>query len=138
MLVSALEGGFVDAPMRYFVKGEDRRVTVPALAFALRHSQTNELIVFDLGIRKDSSTCPPEIQKRMQDNFSMHVPQDVGDSLRKGGVPPEDIQTIILSHIHWDQYVLARMFSTISSYIILQHRQFFPLPECEIYRRRRD
>jgi len=62
MLVSALEGGFVDGPMGYFVKGEDRRVTFPALAFALRHSQTNELIVFDLGIRKDSSTCPPTVQ----------------------------------------------------------------------------
>jgi hypothetical protein len=104
MLVSALEGGFVDAPMGYFVKGEDRRVTVPALAFALRHSHTNELIVFDLGIRKDSSTCPPAVQKRMKNSFPVYVPQDVGDSLRNGGILPEHIQTIILSHIHWDQY----------------------------------
>lgn len=103
MFVSALVGGSVDAPMSYFVKGEEGRVTVPTLAFVLRHSQTHELIVFDLGIRKDSSTCPPAVQRAMKETLPVHVPQDVGDSLRKGGVSPEDIQKIILSHIHWDQ-----------------------------------
>lgn len=39
----------------------------------------------------------------MKETLPVHVPQDVGDSLRKGGVSPEDIQKIILSHIHWDQ-----------------------------------
>ena len=131
-------GGFVDAPMGYFVKAEDRGLAVPALAFALRYSQMNQLVVFDLGIREDNSTCPPEIQKRMQDNFPVHVPQDVGDSLRRGGVSTEDIQTIILGHIHWDQYVLWRMFSIILFHILLQHRRFFPLPKCEIYCWRRD
>lgn len=103
MFVSALEGGFLDAPMWYLVKGGEGRVTVPALAFALRHSQTNELIVFDLGIRKDRSTCPPAVQQGMKETLPVHVPQDVGDSLRKGGISPEAIQTVILSHIHWDQ-----------------------------------
>jgi len=58
--------------------------------------------------------------------FPVHVPQDVGDSLRKGGVSLEDIQTIILSHIHWDQYVFGRTFSDLSSYTIFAASAILP------------
>jgi glyoxylase-like metal-dependent hydrolase (beta-lactamase superfamily II) len=34
--------------------------------------------------------------------FVANVPQDVCESLRKGGLEPKDVETIVLSHLHFD------------------------------------
>ena len=77
----------------------------PSLAFLLRHSVSKDLLVFDLGIRRDLDSHPPAVQKVIA-NRIITTPQSVEDSLRKGGMDPEDVKTVIVSHLHYDQYVL--------------------------------
>lgn len=76
---------------------------MPALPFLLRHSQTNDNFLFDLSFRKDYNSLPPVVVRRI-DGFSQPIiiPQDVVESLRQGGLRPEDVNHICLSHIHWD------------------------------------
>lgn len=105
MLVSALEGGHVDIPVAFFLEGapETERLLVPALSFLLTHSKTGTKVVFDLGIRKNIETFPPRLQQRIKEFLPVHVKQDVAESLVQGGVEPDDIQYVLLSHLHFDQ-----------------------------------
>ncbi len=79
---------------------------VPSLAFLITHVQTNERLLFDLGIRRDINTLPPTaaldaaafIRKWTLEDAIEHVP----GALAKGGLKPEDISRICLSHCHFD------------------------------------
>jgi len=103
--VSALEAGNISLPIDKFVADmEPEIVTCPSLAFSLRHSKTGFQIVFDLGTRRDFEGYPPATQKRIQSlGFSPTVKQNVAESLEKGGVPPSEVDAVIVSHLHWDQ-----------------------------------
>ena len=104
--VSALEGGFVRMPLSNFLQldpGAQDMVTVPSLCFLLRHSVRQETFVFDLGAHKDWATLDADLAKVVRESGSdMFVPQDVQDSLRKGGLAPTDITHVCISHIHID------------------------------------
>lgn len=106
-IVSALEGGYIDLPFKVFVAdaGADEVHTCPSLCFLLKHSVTNELILFDLGLHPDPSAYCPTVQKHIRTYFKLNTPQDVYASLRKGGIEPNQIGTVIISHMHFDQYV---------------------------------
>lgn len=101
--VSALEGGFVDLPLHIVLDNAAPAsvITVPSLAFILCHSKSDKKFVFDLGLRKDFENFPLSIQK-WNNAFHPTVPQDVLDSLAIGGLMPADIDTICISHCHWD------------------------------------
>jgi glyoxylase-like metal-dependent hydrolase (beta-lactamase superfamily II) len=80
----------------------DETVYAPALSFLLQHSHSGEKFITDLGIRKDVATnAPPAVQERSK-LFKPVIPQDVVESLAKGGTKPEDIKHICLTHLHWD------------------------------------
>lgn len=95
--VSALDAGTLDIATYEIIADakEDEVVHVPSLAFYLRHSETGKELLFDLGIRKSCEKGPETVK----------VPQTSGESLRRGGVDPGNIETIVISHLHWDQYV---------------------------------
>jgi glyoxylase-like metal-dependent hydrolase (beta-lactamase superfamily II) len=101
---SVLEGGHVNLPENITVHGGDptNSSLVPALSFLLRHSQSDKKIIFDLGARKDWENHPPAIQEAIRTTFKVKVPFDVVDSLRRGGLEAENIDLVILSHLHWD------------------------------------
>lgn len=103
--VSALEAGNISLPIDKLVADvEPEIVSCPSLAFSLRHSKTGFQIVFDLGTRRDFEGYPPATQKRIQSlGFSSTVKQNVAESLEKGGVPPGEVDAVIVSHLHWDQ-----------------------------------
>ncbi|KIJ29721.1 hypothetical protein M422DRAFT_36866 [Sphaerobolus stellatus SS14] len=104
-IVSALEAGVLDLPPHLFVAdvSKDEKVpTCPSLSFLLKHSKTGEKVVFDLGIRKDITKFTTPIMNLVNGDMPINVPQDAADSLAKGGVPPETIKTIIVSHAHFD------------------------------------
>lgn len=44
-------------------------------------------------------------------SFRLQVPKDAADLLSANGVSPDEIDTIIYSHMHWDHIVRARTFS---------------------------
>ncbi|KAG2070254.1 Metallo-hydrolase/oxidoreductase [Suillus decipiens] len=105
MHVSALEGGNISLPCDLVVDGNPKgeSISCPSLAFSLRHSKTNSWVVFDLGIRRDLEGYTPLSQERIKAlGFAPVVDQTVAESLVKGGVSPDQVETVIISHLHWD------------------------------------
>ncbi|KZS99913.1 uncharacterized protein LAESUDRAFT_667350 [Laetiporus sulphureus 93-53] len=102
--VSALEAGIIHLPLQLFVAGSDPSEirTCPSLAFSLRHSITREHLVFDLGIRRNTESYPPIVRGAIAKWMPVTVPQSVDESLKSGGIPPQEVSTIILSHLHFD------------------------------------
>ncbi|KAG6844312.1 hypothetical protein H0H87_007882 [Tephrocybe sp. NHM501043] len=101
--VSALEGGILELKSAHFTTSAapDEVLIVPSLAFLLQHSTNRDKLLFDLGVRKDWHNYPEENLKTIG-SFTLSVPQDVVESLAKGGLSPADIPTICISHVHFD------------------------------------
>lgn len=101
--VAALEGGHLQMIECMWVTSvtDDAKHPAPSLAFILTHLGSGKRVVFDLGIRADLENAIETVQKRAQ-LFDAKVPQDVIASLRKGGIEPNDVTHIIISHAHWD------------------------------------
>jgi hypothetical protein len=94
--VSALEAGHLVLEEWEIVTSEtpSAKHKVPSLAFLLRHSATQQVFLFDLGIRKDVvESAPPSIRGWLPD-MSPTVPKDVVESLAEGGVKPEQVDIV--------------------------------------------
>lgn len=107
--LSALDAGHLTLPEKLFVTDADpeKRATVPSLAFLIQHpSASNSLqtdkLVFDLGLKRDFSKYRRAQEEHIAQRQPTIVSPDAADSLRKGGLEPEDIDAVILSHVHWD------------------------------------
>ncbi|KAL0569661.1 hypothetical protein V5O48_012304 [Marasmius crinis-equi] len=110
--VSALEAGIIHLPTKAFIHdGKSGEVVVaPSLSFLLRHSKTGRRLIFDLGLRKDWENYPPSIVRDINDFFRVKVQEDVCESLSKGGLTPDDIEVVCLSHLHFDHVSDPRRF----------------------------
>ena len=103
--VQALSCGHFTLPEHQFVKPSslEARRTVPSLAFLIQHvncdtgKRTN--ILFDLGLRGDLNSYPAPVQKHIESRRPIESRPDVVENLAKGGLRPEDIDYIILSHV---------------------------------------
>ncbi|KIJ65714.1 hypothetical protein HYDPIDRAFT_110862 [Hydnomerulius pinastri MD-312] len=112
MNVSALEAGNLTVPMDFIVAGygPDDYVDTPSLAFVLIHAKTGVRIVFDLGVRRDIEALPPALQAfvarqgetEKKGGCRVRTEQTVDESLVKGGVTPDQIEAVIISHLHFD------------------------------------
>ncbi|KAG6825125.1 hypothetical protein H0H92_004617 [Tricholoma furcatifolium] len=102
--VSALEAGAIGLVLNEYIDAAAGEVLyAPSLSFLIQHSKSSHKFVFDLGIRKDWHNYPPNaILDNSGSNMELRVTQDVVDSLSKGGLSPTDINTICLSHCHFD------------------------------------
>jgi glyoxylase-like metal-dependent hydrolase (beta-lactamase superfamily II) len=106
--VHALSAGFLTLPEHLFVQPfiEGARNTVLSLAFLIQHYDTKtsklERILFDLGLRKDLKNYPVPLQEDLESRQPLITEPDVSDSLAAGGLKPDDIDYVILSHVHWD------------------------------------
>jgi len=117
---SALEGGVIEMPLNIILDGAPEGEflkDVPSLAFLLRHSSSKHNFVFDLGIRSDLEGLPPAAEKRAKTLWNAKVPQDVVQSLIKGGLTPSDIAHICISHCHWDHIGNSALFPS-STFIL--------------------
>jgi glyoxylase-like metal-dependent hydrolase (beta-lactamase superfamily II) len=105
MVVSALEAGIITLPMALYIKGAamGEVAVCPSIAFILKHSVTGKQLVYDLGIPRNTSGLPPVVQGVISKYMPVEVPQDVAESLRIGGLDPAEVETVILSHLHFDQ-----------------------------------
>ncbi|KAH8118233.1 Metallo-hydrolase/oxidoreductase [Phellopilus nigrolimitatus] len=112
--VSALEGGLLQMPDYMFVSTAKEGVKhlAPALAFLLTHTSSRTRLLFDLGIRCDTENAIASIRLRISEIFRTSVPQDVPASLAKGGLTPQDITHVLLSHCHWDHVGNPALFSS--------------------------
>ncbi|RDL36677.1 uncharacterized protein BP5553_06029 [Venustampulla echinocandica] len=68
----------------------------PDFSFLIRHP-SGKSVLFDLRMRKVSQVHSAEYPI-----IAPHVPKDVYDLLIEGPVHPEDIDVVILSHLHFD------------------------------------
>jgi glyoxylase-like metal-dependent hydrolase (beta-lactamase superfamily II) len=107
----ALSSGFLTLPEELFVHPctPGARNTVPSLSFLIQHHSPSSTttkptrILFDLGIRKDFNAYPSLLQERMQNRkLPVITEPDVSDSLKEGGLEQEDVDFVVLSHVHWD------------------------------------
>ncbi|CAG9984537.1 unnamed protein product [Clonostachys byssicola] len=102
--VHALDAGHLTLPESFFVTPLDdptARKTVPSLSFLIQHTDRitarTQKIVFDLGIRRSLEDYAKPIYRH-----ALTRKPDVVESLRLGGFVPDDIDMVILSHLHWD------------------------------------
>ncbi|KAE8447529.1 hypothetical protein EG329_010659 [Mollisiaceae sp. DMI_Dod_QoI] len=110
--ISALDAGYLTLPEHLFITNAapEKRTTVPSLSFLIRHpsSSTNSPdrstnLIFDLGLKRDFSKYRTAQQHHASQREPTRTLPDAAASLRAGGVDPErDIDTVILSHVHWD------------------------------------
>jgi glyoxylase-like metal-dependent hydrolase (beta-lactamase superfamily II) len=129
--VSALHGGWFTLPVNLFVAGaaaEDRSF-VPSLAFLITHETVGKHkkhILFDLGLRRDTTSLLPQIQEHLLSRQPMSVLPDVCGNLTTAGLAAEKIDQVILSHVHWDHigtpsdYAKAQMFVGFGSLHLLE------------------
>lgn len=118
--VSALEAGILELRHDMFISNPkpDATSLSPSLSFLLTHSnKPNTRFLFDLGIRRDWENLSPECINRIKEWFPLQVPQDVTESLAKGGISPSDITTICLSHLHWDHIGNTNLFPNATFHI---------------------
>jgi glyoxylase-like metal-dependent hydrolase (beta-lactamase superfamily II) len=112
--VHALAAGQFSLPERFFVSplaDPNARKTVPSLSFLIQHqsplyptSPNGQLtrIVFDLGLRRDVSRYSPQIRRHIETRQPMTTSPCVVESLSAGGLTPDEVDYVILSHVHWD------------------------------------
>ncbi|SCO91368.1 uncharacterized protein FRV6_15496 [Fusarium oxysporum] len=122
--IHALESGWFSMPERYFVfplKDPKARKQVPSLSFLIQHYdvETSKMtkILFDLGLRRDIEQYPPPIRKHVATREPIDTSVDTVASLAKGGLEPDDIDFIFLSHLHWDHCGTPSDFET-SEFIV--------------------
>ncbi|PPQ73307.1 hypothetical protein CVT26_015335 [Gymnopilus dilepis] len=111
--VSALDGGALSAPEEFFVANATpgHRDILPALSFLIQHTEKPDKIIFDLGIRRDLEGFPPFLYERITSRFDIEPGHgDVVSSLEKGGLKPDDIDFVVLSHLHWDHIGDTKLF----------------------------
>jgi len=91
----------------------------PTMAWLLHHSPSNTNVIFDLGLRKDITHFPPGVQDRIKSTFTIEVKEDVYDSLRAAKINPQtDINTVILSHLHFDHIGDPRHFGPHTQFVM--------------------
>jgi glyoxylase-like metal-dependent hydrolase (beta-lactamase superfamily II) len=104
--ISALEGGSLTLPESLFITDADpqKRTTVPSLCFLIRHTSYNKTInvVFDLGLKRDFSKYTKSQQHHIAQRQPTSTSPGAAECLRNGGVQPEDVDVVVLSHVHWD------------------------------------
>jgi glyoxylase-like metal-dependent hydrolase (beta-lactamase superfamily II) len=117
--ISALQAGHLTLPEYLFVTDTDpsKRATVPSLAFLIQHPSTTtpsktDTLLFDLGLKRDFSGYREAQQHHIAQRQPTTVDPDAASSLRKGGVDPKAIDTVILSHVHWDHVGTPSDFPT--------------------------
>ncbi|KAG6831464.1 hypothetical protein H0H92_010373 [Tricholoma furcatifolium] len=74
----------------------------PMYAFLIEHKPSGRRIMFDLGPRKDSENYAPAVLGFFEKIGRVLVEKDVIEQLAEGGIQPEDVDTVIWSHTHFD------------------------------------
>ncbi|KAF7547090.1 hypothetical protein G7046_g9114 [Stylonectria norvegica] len=121
--IHALSAGHFTIPEEQFVAPSTReaRKQVPSLSFLIQHDcpVTGETtrIVFDLGLRRDPDRYSEPIRHHIATREPYSTEVDVVKSLKAGGLTPNDIDYVLLSHVHWDHVGEPRDFPH-SSFVV--------------------
>lgn len=112
--VSPIAAGFITLPDKYFVHpaDADAKRTVPSLAFLITHPGSDVFdnnnkrplrLMFDLGLRSKEGRYMHVQQKHLSGRqpYRLH---GAAEQLKAGGIAPEDIDVVLLSHVHYDHH----------------------------------
>ncbi|KAK3681243.1 beta-lactamase-like protein [Podospora appendiculata] len=104
--VSPILGGEITLPEKYFIDPADPAAshTVPSLAFLIQHPKLNRRIMFDLGLRSSITSYSAPQQLHLTNRKPHAIGPGVAAVLQQGGLSPLDIDTVILSHVHYDHH----------------------------------
>ncbi|KAJ7020171.1 beta-lactamase-like protein [Mycena alexandri] len=103
MQISGLQAGIIHIPLDLVIAKESRiRQACPSLSFYLKHSNSDRHFIFDLGLRRDFDSYPPEVKNKYTTLMPCEVPQSIAESLEKGGLDPAEIERVVISHLHFD------------------------------------
>ncbi|RFU27557.1 hypothetical protein B7463_g8773, partial [Scytalidium lignicola] len=75
---------------------------MPSLSFLIQHPTTGTNLIFDLSIRKDLTKYHTGLQKHIQTRHPLSSENDVKSALMLGNLACEDVDYVIVSHVHWD------------------------------------
>ncbi|OJJ66093.1 hypothetical protein ASPBRDRAFT_138723 [Aspergillus brasiliensis CBS 101740] len=100
--VYVLPTGYLELPDTLIFAGGDPKLkhTSPDYSFLICHP-AGKKVLFDLGLRKDWENYPALIVKSLS-MIEPFVPEDIVGLLSHGDVKAEDIDMVILSHLHFD------------------------------------
>ncbi|KAJ9501535.1 hypothetical protein LTR99_004419 [Exophiala xenobiotica] len=100
--VHALPTGYLWLPDRWiFADGDTNlRHLSPDYSFLISHP-SGKNVLFDLGMRKDLDRNPRVIREDYS-SIEPYVPKDAYDLLSEGPIKPQQIDLIVLSHLHFD------------------------------------
>ena len=126
--ISALHSGTLTLPSHLFITPTSplARRTAPSLSFLIQHpshctvtekAPPTTRLLFDLGLRKPLSTYPPPIRKHIETRHPISSDHDVVQSLANGCLEPDDVDWVILSHVHWDHIGTPSVF-TKSNFVV--------------------
>lgn len=126
--VSALHSGILTLPSHLFISptSPSARHTVPSLSFLIQHHTSRNdsengssptRLLFDLGLRSPLSAYPTQIRKHIETRHPISSDHDVIRSLTQGSLQPDDVDWVILSHVHWDHVGTPSLFP--KSYFIV-------------------
>lgn len=113
--VSPIPGGFITLADHFFVSPADQGAarTVPSLTFLIKHPGTAAYggdpkkpfyLMFDLGLRKAQDRYPEKLQKHLDGRAPFELKPGVAAQLKEGGLSAEDVNLVILSHVHYDHH----------------------------------
>ena len=71
-------------------------IRIPDVAWLLRNTETGRVVLVDTG------PCEPEHANKYHSPIEKTPEQELEFVLRREGIEPEDIDTVILTHLHWD------------------------------------
>ncbi|KAJ7453485.1 beta-lactamase-like protein [Mycena latifolia] len=102
MHISAMQAGIINLRLDLLVAGEPPTLRAcPSLSFYLKHSASDRHFIFDLGLRRELASYPPEVQRYLK-LMPCKVSQSVEESCAKGGLAPAAVGTVVISHLHFD------------------------------------
>lgn len=102
--VSPILGGQITLPEKLFIDPADplAKHTVPSLSFLITHPQHK--LLFDLALRSELAGYSQSQQQHLQNRKPYLLGPGVAAVLRSGGHEPEGIDTVVLSHVHYDHH----------------------------------
>lgn len=113
--VSPIAGGFITLAEQFFVSPaeHDAKRTVPSLTFLVSHPGTSAFgadpskpfrMMFDLGLRRAKERYPEQLQQHIDGRAPHQLSPGVAAQLKTGGLSPNDIDLVMLSHVHYDHH----------------------------------
>ena len=116
--VKPIVAGTLTLPEFAFISPVDPSIKhgVPSMCFLVEHptiardhqpdgsDKPSTRLMFDLGLRGRPEDYIPEIQAHLPNRYPVAHQPSAPETLKKNGVPPESIESVILSHVHWDHH----------------------------------